>query len=75
LRAGNRSPVLRQRQGYGACTLLFDAMCLFSQILLNFLFFPNISGIKITNSDGNPIAGKKFGATPKKYLTARFSPA
>jgi len=28
LRAGDRSPVLRPRQGYGACTLLATGLCI-----------------------------------------------
>jgi hypothetical protein len=45
-RAGDRNPVLRLRQGYGACTLLGAAhllfrfvMCLFSRIICGLIIY------------------------------------
>jgi hypothetical protein len=35
-RAGDRSPVLRLRQGYGACTLLAAGYLIFNNIFINF---------------------------------------
>ena len=48
-------------------------MSLFKNQLSEF-FFLNTYGIVRTNNAGIPIAGKKLGATPKRYLTIELSP-
>ena len=42
LRAGDRNPVLRLRQGYGACTLLAVVFLSFSKVI-NKLFYPFVN--------------------------------
>ena len=42
LRAGDRGPVLRLRQGYGACTLLAVVFLSFSKVI-NKLFYPFVN--------------------------------
>ena len=52
----------------------FENKCLFLKNQLSEFSFLNMYGIDRTNNAGIPIAGKKLGATPKRYLIIELSP-
>ncbi len=52
----------------------FAKRCLFSIIQVFELFLLNAYGMISANKAGMPIAGKKLGATPKRYVITLLPP-